>query len=219
MMNEGIAPSSQRRFTAPAGIPPGASRPRQSAWLLGLLFVILVLPAWCGEAGRAALRYERAAVLTGDYWRLLTAHLIHGDGRHLALNLTGLGLLAMLFPRAYSAREWGLIMLASMAVIDLGFVFLEPQLHWYLGFSGILHGGLAAGALAWWRQDSRASALALTLILLSKLFWEQLGGGLPLSGDLPVVVEAHLYGAIGGGLGATLLRLRTQDWWCQSRSL
>ena len=104
-------------------------------------------------------------------------------------------------------------MLASMVSIGLGFVFLEPQLDWYVGFSGVLHGGLAAGALAWWRQESRPLALVLTLILVAKLFWEQRWGGLPLSGGLPVVVDAHLYGAIGGGLAATLLWLRTQDWW------
>lgn len=198
---------------------PGAIHVRQSAWLVGLLCVILVLSAWSGEAGRAALRYERTAVLAGEYWRLLTAHLVHGDVRHLALNLGGLGLLAALFPRAYSVREWSLVMLSSVVFMDLGFVFLEPQLHWYLGFSGVLHGGLAAGALAWWRQESRPLALLLILILVVKLFWEQYRGALPLSGSLPVVVDAHLYGAIGGGLAATLLWLRTQDWWWQSRSL
>lgn len=212
-MNEGIAPSSGRRSAVPADPRAGANRARQSAWLVGLLFVLLVLPIWGGEAGRVALRYERAAVLAGEYWRLLTAHLVHGDARHLMLNLAGLGLLAALFPRAYGARGWTLIMLASVASIDLGFVFLEPQLEWYVGFSGVLHGGLAAGALAWWRQESRPLALVLTLILVAKLLWEQRWGGLPLSGGLPVVVDAHLYGAIGGGLAATLLWLRTQDWW------
>lgn len=217
-MNEGIAPSSGRPCAAP-GPQPAANRARRSLWLVGLLFVLLVLPFWGGEAGRAVLRYERAAVLAGEYWRLLTAHLVHGDGRHLMLNLAGLSLLAALFPRAYGARDWILIMLASIVAMDIGFVFFKPQMDWYLGFSGVLHGGLAAGSLAWWRQESRSLALALTLILIAKLVWEQRWGGLPLTGGLPVVVDAHLYGAIGGGLAATLLWLRTQDWWWQSRSL
>lgn len=189
------------------------------AWWAGLLCALLIVPAWGGEAWRAALRYERTAVLAGEYWRLLTAHLVHGDVRHLLLNLSGLGLSMVLFSRAYKVREWGLIILASMVSMDIGFVFLKPQMQWYLGFSGVLHGMLAAGALAWWRLGPRLSALVLTLVVIAKLSWEQRWGALPLTGGLPVVVAAHLYGALGGGLAATLLWLDAQDWWSQWRSL
>ena len=77
---------------------------------------------------------------------------------------------------------------------------LEPQLEWYVGLSGVLHGALAAGAIGWWRHESKPLALALTAVLVGKLAWEQWQGALPLSGDMPVVVDAHLYGAIGGAL-------------------
>jgi len=202
--------------------------PRSTAstiWLLGLLCAVLVLPLasplWGGsqQDWRAALRYERAGVLAGEYWRLLTAHLIHGDLRHLGLNLAGLGLLAALFPRAYTAAGSLLIVLGSIAAIDLGLVFLEPQLDWYLGLSGVLHGLLAAGALSWWRRESKSFALVITTILVAKLAWEQTHSALPLSGDMPVVVDAHLYGALGGAVAATLLWRRAQDWWRMSRSL
>ena len=53
-----------------------------------------------GESGRLALRYEREAVLQGEYWRLLTGHLVHGTWLHLLLNGAGLGLVAALFPTA-----------------------------------------------------------------------------------------------------------------------
>ena len=69
-----------------------------------------------------------------------------------------------------------------------------------MGLSGVLHGALAAGAIGWWRHESRPLALALTAVLVGKLAWEQWHGALPLSGDMPVVVDAHLYGAIGGAL-------------------
>ena len=95
----------------------------------------------------------------------------------------------------------------SIAFIDVGFVFYEPQLQWYVGFSGVLHGALAAGAIAWWRSESRALALTLSVFFVGKLLWEQLHGALPLSGDLPVVVDAHLYGALGGAVAAGILWL------------
>lgn len=191
---------------------PTAVSSIQGAWLVGLLAAVLVLLWFTGESGRELLRYERSAVLQGQYWRLLTGHLVHGSGQHLLLNAVGLGLIAALFPREYSLRAWLLILGSSIATIDLGFVLLEPQLEWYVGLSGVLHGALAAGAIGWWRHESRALALALTAVLVGKLAWEQLHGALPLSGDMPVVVDAHLYGAIGGALVGGLLWVRSRDW-------
>ncbi|HEY5756961.1 MAG TPA: hypothetical protein VIU34_14110, partial [Steroidobacter sp.] len=40
-------------------------------WLLGLLLLVLVLLSLLGEGGRLRLRYEREAVLQGEYWRLV----------------------------------------------------------------------------------------------------------------------------------------------------
>jgi hypothetical protein len=54
----------------------------------------------------------------------------------------------------------------------------------------------------WWRTESRTMALALSAIVLGKLIWEQWHGALPLAGEMTVIVDAHLYGAIGGALAA-----------------
>jgi rhomboid family GlyGly-CTERM serine protease len=196
-----------------------AITPRQAGWLLGLLIAALVLLSWGGESWRLGLRYERDAVLSGEYWRLVTGHLVHGSTQHLLLNGAGLGLIAALFPRDYSLRGWLLIGLLSIAFIGVGFVFYEPQLQWYVGFSGVLHGALAAGAIKWWRSESRALALTLTVFFVGKLLWEQLHGALPLSGDLPVVVDAHLYGALGGAVAAGILWLSEHYWSFGRRSL
>jgi rhomboid family GlyGly-CTERM serine protease len=174
---------------------------------MGLLGGVAIALACGGEAARLALRYERVAVLHGEYWRLLTGHMVHGSTAHLLLNMVGLALIAGLFPSHYSWRQWLWILLASLASIAVGFVFYEPQLEWYVGLSGLLHGLLAAGALAWWRLESKPLAAALSLVLVAKLAWEQFHGALPFSGDMPVIVDAHLYGALGGflaGLGIWL---------------
>ncbi|HET9447441.1 MAG TPA: rhomboid family intramembrane serine protease, partial [Steroidobacteraceae bacterium] len=71
------------------------------AWLVGLLAVALVLLGLAGDPGRLLLRYERLAVLHGEYWRLITGHFVHGSTQHLLLNAVGLGLVAALFPREY----------------------------------------------------------------------------------------------------------------------
>ncbi len=183
---------------------------RHAVWLLGLLIATLVLLSLGGESLRSTLRYERTLVLEGEYWRLLTGHLVHGTKLHLILNVAGVGLIGALFPRDYSLPGWLLIGLLSVATIDLRFVFYEPQLQWYVGFSGVLHGALAAGAIAWWRSEARFLALTLSLVFAGKLLWEQIHGALPLLGDLPVVVDAHLYGALGGAVAAGILWLHAR---------
>lgn len=192
---------------------------RRGLWLLGLTLALLVLLALGGEPTTHLLRYERAAILGGDLWRLVTGHLVHGSTQHLLLNGAGLLLIGALFPRDYSPGEWLFIAFLSLVVIDLGFVFYEPQLTWYVGVSGVLHGALAAGAASWWEREARPLALALTAVLVGKLAWEQMQGALPLSGDLPVVVDAHLYGALGGALAAASLAVRKRDWPFRRRSL
>lgn len=176
-------------------------------WLVGLALAAMVLLWLGGDGVRHALRYERQAILDGDYLRLLTAHWVHFDLRHLALNVAGGALMALLFARTYSISQWLLVLVLSTLVIDAGFLLLEPQLDWYVGASGMLHGALAAGAVAWWRTESRLFAAVLSAVVVGKLAHEQWQGALPLVGELPVIVDAHLYGAIGGGATALLIEL------------
>lgn len=211
-MSEGLLSATVR------GSPRSIGR-CQAVWLLGLICVASVLLALGGETARLAMRYERSAVLAGEYWRLLTGHLLHGTPAHLLLNMVGLGLIAGLFPRDYSLGQWLFILLLSVVAIDAGFVLFEPQLQWYVGLSGVLHGALAAGAIGWWRHETKPLAAALTLVLVGKLAWEQLHGALPLSGDMPVIVNAHLYGAAGGAAAGLAIWLKAQDWSGRSRPL
>jgi rhomboid family GlyGly-CTERM serine protease len=182
-------------------------------WAAPIVLGVLLLAAQAFAGSHLeAWRYERGLVLTGEYWRLITAHLVHHDATHLAWNLLGLGLVAWLFAREYSARGWLVILAASTAAVDVGFLVLEPQLHWYLGFSGVLHGLMAAGLLAWALRGPDGLTLAVVAVFAAKLGWEHLVGALPFTAGtlaLPVIHEAHTYGAIGGLLGGAVLQ------WCR----
>ena len=172
---------------------------------LVLAFVLVAFQV-LGTQVRAALPYDRAAILGGgELWRLVTAHLFHYDLTHLAWNLAGLTLVAWLFAREFDLRGWIAILVASTLAVDLGFLVLEPQLEWYVGFSGVLHGLMAAGLCAWlWRKPDALTALVAGLFAL-KLGWEHLMGALPFTAStlvIPVIHEAHTYGAIGGAAAA-----------------
>ena len=177
--------------------------------LLTVAAVILVatLISLAGEHIQLALQYDRNAIHSGEFWRLITGHIVHGSQQHTFVNVLGVILMSALFHRTYSYRSWLIIVIIGLVTIDLGFWFLMPGLQWYVGLSGVLHAVLAAGAVAWWKTEPKPLAFLLTLIMVGKLIWEQTQGALPLSGELPVVVNAHMYGEIGGLCGG-LLRLR-----------
>jgi rhomboid family GlyGly-CTERM serine protease len=172
--------------------------------LLAACALLLLLTA-AGEAGRTWLRYDRVALVHGELWRLVTAHLVHLDVHHALLNCLGLLLMWALFARDYTPRQWLLVLLGSMAVIDAGLALWDSTLRWYVGSSGALHGAMAAGTLAHLKRHERDGWL-LAAFLVGKIVWEQGVGALPLSGSDPVVVDAHLFGAAGGLAAAAFLR-------------
>ncbi len=166
--------------------------------------LLLLLPALAGDGGQAWLRYERGALAQGQWWRLLTAHFVHLDLRHALLNAAGLALVWVLFARDYSPKAWLAILLGAIAAIDAGLWLGDSTVQWYVGSSGALHGLMAAGAVAHIRRGERGGWV-LAGLLATKLLYEQSVGALPLSGRDPVVVDAHLYGVLGGVAVAAVL--------------
>jgi rhomboid family GlyGly-CTERM serine protease len=168
--------------------------------------LIAVLLQAGGGIVRETLAYDRSAIGAGEVWRLLSAHFVHLGWSHLLLNLAGLALVSWIVGRRFDWARWIWIGFMTIAAIDAGFWFFYPELEWYVGLSGVLHGLLVAGLFAGLVQRDR-EAVILTLFVIAKLAWEQLAGPLPgsesSSGGV-VIVDAHLYGAIGGLAGALL---------------
>lgn len=186
------------------------TRLRFSDWAAPCGLSGLLLALYLGGPGlTSTLRYERAAVLDGQWWRLASGHLVHADGAHLAWNVIGIAIVWGLFAREYRLREWLGILLASTAAIGAGFLILQPGLAWYVGFSGLLHGAMAAGLVAWLRHSRDPLTALVGVLFIAKLAWEHTHGALPFTGatlSLPVVHEAHTYGAVGGTLAGVLLQ-------------
>jgi rhomboid family GlyGly-CTERM serine protease len=163
--------------------------------------ICLVLQIW-GDPHW--LRYQRMPVLDGELWRFFTANFIHLGWSHWALNMTGLALVFILVGKQFTAWQWLVVSLGSALGVSLGLFVLNPQLSWYVGFSGVLHGLLVAGTLAdivHHRGHQRGFGVLLLACVVGKLAWEQSVGSLPGSAAIagaPVVVDAHLYGAVAG---------------------
>jgi len=171
---------------------------------------LLLLPVLAGDAGREALRYDRTALAAGQWWRLLTAHIVHLDFDHAVLNSLGLVLMWALFARDYQPRQWLAIVLGSIAAIDAGLWLRDSTIAWYVGSSGALHGLMTAGTLAHLRRRD-LDGWILAAFIVVKLAYEQSAGALPFTGSHSgVVVDAHLFGALGGAAIAACLKSRTE---------
>jgi rhomboid family GlyGly-CTERM serine protease len=175
-------------------------------WLFGILAVGTALLG-LGDSALSVLRYDRAAIGAGQWWRLVSAHAVHADAHHFALNALGLVLVWSLFATEYRAVEWTLIVCLSALAIGLGLWWFDPTLQWYVGASGVLHAVMAGGCvkrIAQRQWDRWILAVGLTLKLVIEQGWQAHGHSMR-SGDLPIVIDAHLYGAVAGALiGAAL---------------
>ena len=181
------------------------------AWLVpGALALIALAIAASGDFGRELLRYDRDAIAGGQLWRLLSGHLAHLGWSHFVLNAAGLLLVFFILGQRFTPLTWLLAILIIVLGIDLAFWILEPQLVWYVGLSGLLHGCLAAGVIGGLRQPRLEERVLLAGLIL-KLVYEQTAGPLPGSEGTAggnVLVDAHLYGAIAGALVGAWLCFR-----------
>ncbi len=152
------------------------------------------------------LRFDRSLLDSGHLWLLFSSQLVHLNWPHWGLNMAGLSIVALLFGRYGSPLYWLWIVAVSALAVGCGLWLLNPELRWYVGLSGALHGLILAGILREFRINRVAGGLLLSLIA-AKLAWEQFAGAMPGSGQLiggRVVVDSHLYGAAGGVLAFAL---------------
>jgi rhomboid family GlyGly-CTERM serine protease len=137
-----------------------------------------------------------------ESWRVLTAHLVHLGWAHTIMNLAALWLIAWLFGRLFSPRNWLWLGMATALGISAGLWWFSPEIDWYVGISGVLHGFTMAAAIILVAHRIAAGYLVL-LMVGGKIFWEQASGALPMTAMTSggaVVVDSHLYGALVGAL-------------------
>ena len=117
------------------------------------------------------------------------------------MNMAALVMVVVFFSSYQTNRYW-LIGLVFMALFCSAGLLLDNQLSRYVGLSGVLHGLFIVGG-RWEFNRYRTSGAVLLVLIVGKLIWEQANGALPGSESMTggrVAVNAHLYGAIAGGV-------------------
>jgi rhomboid family GlyGly-CTERM serine protease len=161
------------------------------------------------------LRYDRAAVAAGQWWRLLSGNMVHLGFWHYSLNAASLVLLVALCPERIPGWDW----LARIVFVSfgtcLGMYWGAPWITAYVGLSGMIYGlfFLGLGSQAW--SGDRFAWMCL-VFLAGRIGFEFIVGIPPSEEHLVggrIVPESHLYGVIAAFVYAVVrtaaLRLST----------
>ncbi|WP_269497599.1 rhombosortase [Castellaniella sp. S9] len=186
--------------------------PPRRVWaaVAALCAAFLVLAA-LGDEARTALRFDRAALAQGQWWRLLSAHLVHLGWAHALLNVIGVVLCGLLAPAVFGRGLGARLVLLGLGV-GLALWLASPGVPDYAGFSGVLYGLFAWGLLPQLRAGDRIAGWVLAGIA-GWMLWQWIQGP-AVSEELliggHIVGIAHVYGFCGGivGWGACALAAR-----------
>ena len=148
--------------------------------------------------GQKLFRYQFDWQESGQFWRLLSAHWAHTNWIHFLLNAVGLILCMSIATPNWSVKKWLSYQLILGLGISLLFTMFNPELRWYLGYSGILYGIFLLAAIDLYPRD-RLIGILLGAAIVIKITLEQTSDINITSSDIigsPVIVDAHFYGVL-----------------------
>jgi len=149
---------------------------------------------------QAAWRFDR--YLFDQQPLLALSHaFIHLNAQHLMLNIGALVGIYLLFPAGFKSLSWLIALAASAVVSAYGVFYYSPDTGWLVGLSGALHGLFVYAVLR------SGASIAWLVAIIIKLIVEQMPELMPTNNltqmteqfiNSPVIVDAHLWGAVGG---------------------
>ena len=173
---------------------------------------------FCAFLGLAALLGQGIAPERIDWqprleaaepWRAFTAVAVHYSSLHLAANLAGLALVAVLGVAAEVPRRTTWAWIVAWPLVQLG-LLARPDLVHYGGLSGVLHAGVAAVAVHLFAAHGgarRTIGLLLLVGLCAKVVTEAPWGPPlhhPAGWDIATAPFAHLSG-LACGIACSML--------------
>lgn len=167
--------------------------------------------ALCPSAS-SLLEFNRVAVATGDWWRVLTGHLPHFGLEHLIWDAGVFAVLGIICERRSRTATLSCVGISAL-LIPAAICLMMPEISTYRGLSGIATALFAMLGMMMFVDSCRQgdhSRTAITALLLTgmvaKIAWEFHSGSavfvVPSAHSFVAVPLAHLVGAAIGLLVA-----------------
>jgi rhomboid family GlyGly-CTERM serine protease len=156
------------------------------------------------------LAFDRLQIQQFEWWRLISGNLLHTNINHLLLNLSAVFLLWALHGQYFNLKQYTLMFVILCFTTTLMIYIFTPNLQWYVGLSGVLHGVFLIGAYFDIKQGLKTGWWLLIGVIL-KVSHEQYFGASQEIADLinaSVAIDAHLFGSLSGLAIIGVLQLR-----------
>lgn len=126
--------------------------------------IFLSVTAYAVPELSAFLIYDREAILAGEVWRLLSAHLVHFSTEHLVYDLLAFGIAGWIIEsRGY--RFFELLCFLMALFISIALFIAEPQMSYYGGLSGVACGAIVYFALFGLRESTSWHVVCMMILL------------------------------------------------------
>lgn len=172
---------------------------RNHLWKI-LVLSLFIASAPFTETWVEQLQYQQTWLTKSEFWRLLTAHWIHGSWAHWLFNLLALLAFFILLGSCITYREFIINVFFGALVVSLGLYFFTDY-DYYLGFSAVLYGVFIYAAANAVKQGQRWFGLAIILYITGKILLDSINGSNQWTETvigLPVMTESHLLGLLAG---------------------
>jgi rhomboid protease GluP len=148
----------------------------------------------------AAGALARERVMQGEWWRLLSATMLHGNAEHLVGNTLSLYILGMASEHAYGTRPMLLIYVASGLAGSLLSIAMGPGPS--VGASGAIFGLMGAVTVLFWkhRNDLHVRDKRIGVVIGAWALFTIVTGLM-----VPMIDNAGHVGGLLGGIGASLV--------------
>ncbi len=165
------------------------------------LSILIIMFGVFGASIEPILEFNRTKIVEGEYWRLFTGNLVHYGFAHLAMNIAAFLIIAISLLREVSLKIYIPLLISCAMAVGIGTLLWNPELVFYRGLSGVIHGLIVAGLLLNSFRNRWLSYLFVGLVF-AKIFHEhqadfqenQLQTLIPV----PVAIDSHWYGALAG---------------------
>jgi rhomboid protease GluP len=179
---------------------------------LALIVALGAVFAWQIDSGALGTRESiiaagalvRDRVIQGEWWRVLSATVLHGNAEHLIGNAISLYILGMASEHAYGTRPMLLIYIASGVAGSLLSIAMGPGPS--VGASGAIFGLMGAVMVLFWkhRQELLVRDKRIGVVIAAWALFTIITGLM-----VPMIDNAgHVGGLIGGIVTASVVRPR-----------